>query len=328
MNIDLFQSEQEEAARRARIQARLHGKQLDKSKNDKKTEGSANVSVDKKNSSKNQNVFTAQSSTISTSKQKLKPDLTRRKRIDDETAIVKSKEKEKLIKTSEQRTVEKKKPNASVKKPVQPVLSFQDLMKVAKEQADNPDAPRSATAAPGAKIGKNMKEKSPLAGPSTEDWREIEITRGKNTTAVRTNRGKSANSQSKQSLKEKKLPDTAKRKKQECHDKKKTEIPNQKFQNNRTGKNDQKCLELKPRSSEKRQTMTIERQTVSQREYGSPMKYRQPKVPFQRKRPRNMYDYDEDDYDDEMDEFIDDSEEAPQTVSSYIKEIFGYDKNK
>ena len=328
MNLDyLFYSEQEEAARRARIQARLHGKQVDKAKNDKKTEDLSNGSVDKKqkNSSRNQNVSPLQNPTSSTSKEKSKHNLNQRKRTDDERPTVKSKEKEKVPKKSEERTTEKKKPIAKVKKPAQPVLSFQELMNVAKKQADNPDAFRNATAGQGAKLGKNMEEKPPLNDRSTEDRREMEIPSGKNPTAGKTNR---TISQNKQSLKEVKLPDTAKRKKQQGHDGKQSEIRNQKLQNSRNGKNDQKCLEIKRKTLERPRTMTIERQTISQKEYGSAMKYRGPKEQFQRKRPRNMYDYDDDDYDDEMDEFIDDSEEAPQAVSSYIKEIFGYDRNK
>lgn len=332
MNFDyLICLDQEEAARRARIQARLQGKQLDKAKNDKKTENLSDVSVDKKqkNSSKNQNVLPAQNSTSSTSKEKSKHNLTQRKRTDDERPIVKSKEKAKIIKRAEERTIEKKKPIAKVKKPAQPVLSFQELMNVAKEQADNPDAFRNATAVQGAKIGKNMEEKSPLNDRSKEDRREMEIPRGKNPIGGKTNREKSTISQGKQNLKEGKLPDTAKRKKQQGDDGKQSEIRNQKLQNNRNGENGQKCLEIKRKTSEKPKTMTIERQTISQREYGSPMKYRGPKEQFQRKRPRNLHEYDDDDdYDDEMDEFIDDSEEAPQAVSSYIKEIFGYDRNK
>lgn len=40
------------------------------------------------------------------------------------------------------------------------------------------------------------------------------------------------------------------------------------------------------------------------------------------------YSDDEDEYDSEMDDFIDDGPENENNVSGYIKEIFGYDKHR
>ncbi len=37
---------------------------------------------------------------------------------------------------------------------------------------------------------------------------------------------------------------------------------------------------------------------------------------------------DEDEYDSEMDDFIDDEGEQQDEISKHIREIFGYDKNK
>ena len=48
---------------------------------------------------------------------------------------------------------------------------------------------------------------------------------------------------------------------------------------------------------------------------------------FSAKRPMVIDSEEEEDYDSEMDDFIDDGEED-KGYSSYIKEIFGYDKSR
>ena len=329
------QKEQEEAARRARIQARLQGKQLDKSKNNKKHEDSPNEAGDRKqrNHEKNQNPPPTQDSVTSSSKTHSKHNLTQGKNA--ERKILKPKEKEKLMKKPEDRTkpVEQKKTGAKVRKPAPPALSFQELMNVAKQQADNPDAFRNITAAHGPKIGGNIAEKSLSNDPSSEGKRKKEISRKDNISTGKDSREKNSNSQKKQNVKnhERKVPDTAKRKKPEGHDRKLSEI--RKLPSNHEKNNCKKFpgkaeIDAKRKSSEKPKVMTIERHTISQRDYGMPMKYRGPTADFQRKRRHVPCDDDEDEYDEDMDEFIDDTEEAPETVSSYIKEIFGYDRNR
>lgn len=81
-------------------------------------------------------------------------------------------------------------------------------------------------------------------------------------------------------------------------------------------------------ANDKPKVMTIERRTISQKEYGcSPSsRYLGSSNEFFR-RKRRLKECEEDDIDD-IDEFIDDSEDAPETVSNYIREIFGYDRNK
>ncbi|GCB72282.1 hypothetical protein scyTo_0001908 [Scyliorhinus torazame] len=54
---------------------------------------------------------------------------------------------------------------------------------------------------------------------------------------------------------------------------------------------------------------------------------RPPMPPISYKR-RLEDDYDEDDYDSEMDDFIDDSGESQDEISKHIKDIFGYDRKK
>jgi hypothetical protein len=330
----LFYSEQEEAARRARIQARLQGKQLDKSKNNKKHEDSSQnySNVEKqRNHVKNRNPPPAQESTTS-SRTHSKHSSTHEK--NSERKTLKSKEKEKLMKKPEDRTkpIEQKKTVSKVKKPAPPVLSFQELMNVAKQQADNPDAFRNITAAHGPKIGGNIEEKSSPNEPSGEGERKKEISRKDGIANGKDHRGKTNISQKKQNMKtqERKVPDTAKRKQPEGHDRKQSEI--RKLPSNREGNNYRKFpgkaeIDAKRKLSEKPKAMTIERHTISQKEYGTPMKYRGSKDDSQRKRRHIPYD-DDDEYDEEMDEFIDDTEEAPETVSSYIKEIFGYDRSR
>ena len=327
------QKEQEEAARRARIQARLQGKQLDKSKINKKHEDSPNDSGDHKQRNHVKNPSPAQNSVSSSSKTHSKHCSTQRKNA--ERKILKSKEKEMLLKKHEDRTkpVEQKNMGAKVRKPAPPALSFQELMNVAKQQADNPDAFRNITAAHGPKIGGNVAEKSIPNDSLSEGKRKKEISRKDNISTGKDSREKNGNSQKKQNLKthERKVPDTAKRKKPEGHDRKPSEIrklPSDHEKNNYKKFPGKAEIDAKRKSSEKPKVMTIERHTISQRDYGMPMKYRGPKEDFQRKRRHGPYDDDEDEYDEEMDEFIDDTEEAPETVSSYIKEIFGYDRNR
>jgi hypothetical protein len=310
---------------------------LDKSKNSKKPEDSPNDSVDQKQkySKKNRNIPATQDLTTSTSKNQSKHNSTQRKRTDMERENVKSKEKEKVMKRPEEITkpIEQKKPVAKVKKPAQPVMSFQELMNVAKKQADNPDAFRNITPANGPKIVKNIEENSPAHNRSMEDKRKKEIPDENNRVTAKTNREKTTISQNKQNVKtrEGKLSDTAKRKKPESRDQKQLEMQNRKLPSKCAGNNDRKFpgkaeIDEKRKSLEKPKMMTIERETISQRECGSSMKYRESKEHFKRKRRPNPCD--EDEYEDDMDEFIDDSEEAPETVSSYIKEIFGYDRNR
>lgn len=43
---------------------------------------------------------------------------------------------------------------------------------------------------------------------------------------------------------------------------------------------------------------------------------------------KRKYEDEEDDYDSEMDDFIDDGDNEQEEVSRHIKEIFGYDRNK
>lgn len=45
------------------------------------------------------------------------------------------------------------------------------------------------------------------------------------------------------------------------------------------------------------------------------------------KRPRE-YDDDDDEYDSEMDDFIEDEGEPQEEISKHIREIFGYDRKK
>lgn len=43
---------------------------------------------------------------------------------------------------------------------------------------------------------------------------------------------------------------------------------------------------------------------------------------------KRKYEDEEDEYDSEMDDFIDDGGEEQDEISQHIKEIFGYDRNK
>lgn len=43
---------------------------------------------------------------------------------------------------------------------------------------------------------------------------------------------------------------------------------------------------------------------------------------------KRKYEDEEDEYDPEMDDFIDDGDEEQDNISKHIREIFGYDKNK
>ena len=317
-------SEREEAARRARIQARLQGKQLpDNSTTNKKPE----------DSQKHRSARPTQNSNSSTSKSNSNHRLTQNKRTEIERSVVKSKGREKMTKKRDEkpRAVEQKKPAGKTKKPAPPTMSFQELMNIAKKQADNPDASRSFPPEKDPKHRKDVEEKSLLDVQSVGSGKRKEVSEKNNKVPGKSNREKNVISQNRHSVKNQqgKLPDTAKRKKPEIGDRKPSELQVRKLQVNRDGHKDRRSsgkteLGVQRKASEKPRTMTIERQTISQRDYGSPMKYRESKDFLQRKRRL----HDDDEYDDDMDEFIDDSEDAPETVSTYIKEIFGYDRNK
>ena len=275
-------------------------------------------------------------STSSIPKKQSKHSLTRTKTSDEERKLSKSKENEKLKNTSEERTKKnvEKKHIGKVKKPPRPILSFQELMSVAKKQADNPEACRSVNEQTS---GDDDQERTQSNGLSTKDWRNEEVRiPGKNHKGTGNNdRKKEAISQDKQGPKKKgkKLPEIehTKGKKPERYDRT-SEVRNPKIpsnldrkisecDNHKFPKNSK--VDVKGKTFQKPKAMTIERETISQKDYGTPIKYQGHKEYFQRKRRHNPYEEDDDD-----DDFIDDSEEAPDTVSSYIKEIFGYDKNK
>lgn len=294
---------------------------------------------------KSQNTPRSHPSSGSASQSKLK-NVTERKRTDDERKLLKPKHKEKSKTIPEQKTehFEQKNPAVKDRKAARPTMSFHELMNVAKQQANNPDAFRNNAAVLEQKVGskKVIEEKSLPNNRTMADGRgkEIKTPEMNNPVSGEINRGKNVTSQNKQKMESRKqnIP--------KASDKKQLDIPHRKQPENRhqklpansdrkiLGNHDRKFsgkpaeLDVKRKVSEKPKTMIIESQTISHREYGSPVKHRGSKghLNFQRKRRHNMYD--QDDYDDDMDEFIDDSEEAPETVSNYIKEIFGYDRKR
>ncbi|XP_028407221.1 protein SPT2 homolog [Dendronephthya gigantea] len=333
------QKEQEEAARRARIQARLQGKQLDKSKTKTNTED-VNKAGERtqQTSAINKHTRRGYDSTSSISKKQSKHNLAQKKKSEDERQLSKSKENEKLKNSSQERTntTIEKKHIGKVKKPPPPNLSFQELMNVAKKQADNPEAFRAVNEQTS---GNDSRERTQTNDQSMNDWRNEEIRiPGKNYKGTGNNdRKKDTVSQDKQSSKktEKKLPESkhTKGKNSERQDQISSEIRHRKApstvdrkvskgNNPKLSKNSN--VDLRGKTFQKPKVMTIERETISQKDYGTPMKYQGHKEYFQRKRRHNPYEEEEE----EDDDFIDDSEEAPDTISSYIKEIFGYDKNK
>lgn len=270
----------------------------------------------------------------SLSKNQSKSSSTQRKNTTEKVA--KYKDSEKMIKKVAEKLTppERKKVETKVKKPVQPALSFQELMNVAKQQADNPNAFQSnqnQVIAP--KTRQNFTMKSSPVGEvlfnKISAKRKREISEANNRNISKTNRGKNPISQEKEIVernKEKNL-DTAKGKKFENGNQKRFEIKSGK-EPHKLDKRDDRMFPVKTENngncklSEK--PKFIERQTLSQRVYRSATNYR---GRLQGKRYLDAYVEDEED--DDMDEFIDDGEEEPtEAVSNCIKEIFGYDRNR
>ena len=131
----------------------------------------------------------------SPSRSKVKHSVIEKTRADEGRRIAKSLEKEKLKARADERTsyVDEKKSMAKVKKCAPPAMSFQELMNIAKKQADNPDAVRSATVVnePKEESNKTVRRKSPPKDHLMKDERkkEIRITEKSNAVSGKCNGG-------------------------------------------------------------------------------------------------------------------------------------------
>ena len=211
-----------------------------------------------------------------------------------------------LVKQPDQK--ELKKPVKKIRKPAAPALSFEELMNVAKQQAENPDAARELLA-----------KRQPAKEPKNGDVKEKTATRDADAVKIE------KSIKNKKSLPVGKQLATPSKAAKKFPEKRKTDGISKKtsLSNARAA---QQLLEKRSpeagrntRTPEKPKQMMIERETISEKRRELMTKrYVQE---MQRKRRYH------DDDDDEMDEFIDDSEAGPD-ISSYIKDIFGYDKSK
>ena len=321
-NLTVFLAEQEEAAKRARIQARLLQAQKDKSSNNKKADTPAGAKdYENHRQSIQQKGSHYPTPTVQLSKIETKQKTEGNKRSSQETKYLGNKKKEIRMKKPDGKSVgkrndrkDKRQPSNS-QKSAAPKLSFDELMNVAKLQANNPDAIRNLA------VNRQLKEKE--KGEKVEKKMRTKDSQKKDETLKRKRplaEKPSISSKISKESTEKKYISSVSKKKGKDH----ANIQERTFPRKAEP-------EVKRTLYEKPKKMIIERETISERrDHHSSVKRRDilpNSIPHDhRKRRYNDYSLG-DDYEDEMDEFIDDSEAAPN-ISSYIKEIFGYDRNR
>lgn len=316
------QKEQEEAAKRARIQARLLQAQKDKSSNNKKADTPAGAKdYENHRQSIQQKGSHYPTPTVQLSKIETKQKTEGNKRSSQETKYLGNKKKEIRMKKPDGKSVgkrndrkDKRQPSNS-QKSAAPKLSFDELMNVAKLQANNPDAIRNLA------VNRQLKEKE--KGEKVEKKMRTKDSQKKDETLKRkrplAEKPSISSKISKESTEKKYISSVSKKKGKDTANIQERTFPRKAEP------------EVKRTLYEKPKKMVIERETISERrDHHSSVKRRDilpNSIPHDhRKRRYNDYSLG-DDYEDEMDEFIDDSEAAPN-ISSYIKEIFGYDRNR